>query len=61
MRLPGFTADEALHKTGELYKVTRILADLAGNRLIVPQWCLCSNCTEYGCVQWLCPCGPRRR
>jgi hypothetical protein len=61
MRLPGFTAEEALRKRAELYKLIGIPADLTADRLIVPQWCLCHVCTEDGCVEWSCPCGPRPR
>jgi hypothetical protein len=52
MRLPGFTAQETLRKTEEVYKLAAI-SGAGESGLIVPQFCFggqCCTCTDYGCV-----------
>jgi hypothetical protein len=56
MHLPGFSAELALGKAGEVYKGASI-ALVAQSQLIVPQMCRCVASDPFGCVVWFCP-GP---
>jgi hypothetical protein len=49
MRLPGFTAEEALRKTGELYNAAAPLV-AAESQGVMPQWNCRGNycCDEFG-------------
>jgi hypothetical protein len=39
MKLPGFTADASLYKTGEHYKLEGAGADATGAQAVIPQIC----------------------
>lgn len=51
MRLPGFTAEKALYRTGEVYEGTAIPAAFSETGGVVPQFWRCWGdycCTDLG-------------
>jgi hypothetical protein len=65
MKIPGFTAEASLYKTGESYRIVGTPNDLVGSRGVLPQlrnlgWGTTRDvCTACGCTLsfFNCDCG----
>ncbi len=59
MRIPGFTAEQSLYKTGEGYREVGTFDTLASDAKVVPQQCIHGPCVKavgqlLGHQTWCC-------
>jgi hypothetical protein len=69
VKMPGFTAEASVYRTGEHYRTAGSRIDRAGSRGVVPQlqnqddWTTDTICKACGCTVkgFICDCGLRPR